>query len=103
MNRFVIADMTQCIGCRTCEIACVVAHSTDNKVSTLTPEQFHPRLSVMKALRSAHRYSAINVKMRRAKTPVQTGRLSRGPMACNCWRRGVSVVKPACWCVRLVP
>lgn len=49
MNRFVIADMTQCIGCRTCEIACVVAHSADNKVSTLMPEQFHPRLSVMKS------------------------------------------------------
>ncbi|MGP2517748.1 4Fe-4S dicluster domain-containing protein [Yersinia sp. 2545 StPb PI] len=49
MNRFVIADMTQCIGCRTCEIACVVAHSTNNNASTITPEQFHPRLSVMKS------------------------------------------------------
>ena len=49
MNRFVIADMTQCIGCRTCEIACVVAHSPDNNASTITPEQFHPRLSVMKS------------------------------------------------------
>lgn len=49
MNRFVIADMTQCIGCRTCEIACVVAHSTDNKVSSITVDKFHPRLSVMKS------------------------------------------------------
>ncbi len=49
MNRFVIADMTQCIGCRTCEIAGVVAHSPDNNASTITPEQFHPRLSVMKS------------------------------------------------------
>ncbi|QHB31129.1 4Fe-4S dicluster domain-containing protein [Yersinia canariae] len=49
MNRFVIADMTQCIGCRTCEIACVVAHSAENKASAITPDQFHPRLSVMKS------------------------------------------------------
>lgn len=49
MNRFVIADMTQCIGCRTCEIACVVAHSTENKASAITADQFHPRLSVMKS------------------------------------------------------
>lgn len=49
MNRFVIADMTQCIGCRTCEIACVVAHSTNNKVSSITADKFHPRLSVMKS------------------------------------------------------
>lgn len=49
MNRFVIADMAQCIGCRTCEIACVVSHSPENKVSAITPEQFHPRLSVMKS------------------------------------------------------
>lgn len=25
MNAFVIADASQCIGCRTCEIACAVA------------------------------------------------------------------------------
>ena len=49
MNRFIIADPKKCIGCRTCEIACVVAHSPDNNASTITPEQFHPRLSVMKS------------------------------------------------------
>ncbi len=27
MNKFVIADSSQCIGCRTCEIACSQAHS----------------------------------------------------------------------------
>ncbi|MCJ8642870.1 4Fe-4S binding protein, partial [Escherichia coli] len=24
MNRFIIADASKCIGCRTCEVACVV-------------------------------------------------------------------------------
>ncbi|EPS0107335.1 electron transporter, partial [Escherichia coli] len=24
MNRFIIADATKCIGCRTCEVACAV-------------------------------------------------------------------------------
>ncbi len=26
MNRFIIADASKCIGCRTCEVACVVSH-----------------------------------------------------------------------------
>jgi len=26
MNRFIIADATKCIGCRTCEVACAVSH-----------------------------------------------------------------------------
>ncbi|ECE4897010.1 MAG: 4Fe-4S binding protein, partial [Escherichia coli] len=25
MNRFIIADASKCIGCRTCEVACVVS------------------------------------------------------------------------------
>ncbi len=49
MNRFVIADPKKCIGCRTCEIACVMAHN-GNQTSTLTPENFSPRLKVIKGL-----------------------------------------------------
>ncbi|MFE8153000.1 4Fe-4S dicluster domain-containing protein [Brenneria goodwinii] len=49
MNRFVIADSRKCIGCRTCEIACVLAHS-DGKTSSLSPEHFSPRLKVVKGL-----------------------------------------------------
>ncbi|PWC18361.1 electron transport protein HydN [Brenneria roseae subsp. roseae] len=49
MNRFVIADPRKCIGCRTCEIACVLAHS-DGKTASLSPEHFSPRLSVVKGL-----------------------------------------------------
>ena len=26
MNAFIMADAEKCIGCRTCEVACVVAH-----------------------------------------------------------------------------
>ncbi|EKJ9694836.1 electron transporter, partial [Salmonella enterica] len=26
MNRFIMADASACIGCRTCEVACVVSH-----------------------------------------------------------------------------
>ncbi|MCG8709114.1 4Fe-4S dicluster domain-containing protein [Brenneria sp. 4F2] len=49
MNRFVIADSRKCIGCRTCEIACALAHS-DGKTSSLSPAHFSPRLKVVKGL-----------------------------------------------------
>ncbi|MGL4859624.1 MAG: 4Fe-4S binding protein, partial [Enterobacteriaceae bacterium] len=47
MNRFVIADPQKCIGCRTCEVACVMAHS-DPSSQTLTATSFTPRLRVLK-------------------------------------------------------
>ncbi len=49
MNRFVIADPEKCIGCRTCEVACVLGHPTGAE-NDLTPENFHPRLKVVKGL-----------------------------------------------------
>ncbi|MEC5344517.1 4Fe-4S binding protein [Brenneria populi] len=49
MNRFVIADSKKCIGCRTCEIACVLAHG-DGKTTSLSPERFSPRLRVVKGM-----------------------------------------------------
>ncbi len=45
MNKFVVADSGQCIGCRTCEIACSQAHSADGGVA---PGNFAPRLRVVK-------------------------------------------------------
>lgn len=49
MNTFVVADPNKCIGCRTCEIACVVAHSEKNIFTSESSEiEFHPRLSVVK-------------------------------------------------------
>lgn len=49
MNTFVVADPNKCIGCRTCEIACVVAHSDTNIFTSQSSEiEFYPRLSVIK-------------------------------------------------------
>lgn len=48
MNRFVAANPSKCIGCRTCEIACVLAHSNGAGVEGLAPESFKPRLRVVK-------------------------------------------------------
>ncbi|MFD3155795.1 4Fe-4S dicluster domain-containing protein [Haloimpatiens sp. FM7330] len=49
MNAFVIADPDKCIGCRTCEIACVVAHSEKNIFTAGNCDiEFNPRLHVVK-------------------------------------------------------
>lgn len=50
MNRFIIADAKKCIGCRTCEIACVLAHSENQDISTLNAATFAPRLHVIKSV-----------------------------------------------------
>lgn len=49
MNCFVISDPNKCIGCRTCSIACVVAHSEEN-IFLQDPNHinFNPRLTVVK-------------------------------------------------------
>jgi electron transport protein HydN len=47
MNRFVIAEPSKCIGCRTCEVACAMAHPTDEGAA-LTPQNFSPRLTVVR-------------------------------------------------------
>ncbi|RJX30237.1 MAG: 4Fe-4S dicluster domain-containing protein [Oxalobacter sp.] len=50
MNRFVIAEPSKCIGCRTCEVACVLAHPMiDGGLQNLSPENFKPRLKVVKS------------------------------------------------------
>ncbi|QBN08600.1 4Fe-4S dicluster domain-containing protein [Enterobacter cloacae complex sp.] len=43
MNRCIMADAEKCIGCRTCEVACAVAHQ-DN----FTAQAFTSRLRVVK-------------------------------------------------------
>ncbi|MEI6859286.1 MAG: 4Fe-4S dicluster domain-containing protein [Shewanella sp.] len=48
MNRFVFADPSQCIGCRTCEVACVLSHQDDNRISAFDPKRFYPRLNLIK-------------------------------------------------------
>jgi len=49
MNSFVIANPSRCIGCRTCLIACVVAHSKENIFLSVDEDiKFNPRLSVIR-------------------------------------------------------
>lgn len=50
MNQFVMADPVKCIGCRTCEIACAVAHAGTNPLLSEQWEEFEfaPRLTVVK-------------------------------------------------------
>lgn len=49
MNNFVIANPNKCLGCRTCEIACVDAHSKENIfIGDKDIENFNPRLTVIK-------------------------------------------------------
>jgi len=49
MNRFVIAEASKCIGCRTCEIACAMAHPVGEGGDALTPRTFAPRLTVVRS------------------------------------------------------
>lgn len=50
MNRFVIAEPDKCIGCRTCEVACVLAHPVGvQKGLELSPENFTPRLKLIRS------------------------------------------------------
>ena len=41
MTHFILADADACIGCRTCEVACALEHSTDSS-------PFAPRLTVLR-------------------------------------------------------
>jgi electron transport protein HydN len=36
MNKFIMADPNRCIGCRTCELACAIAHGNGNATSIST-------------------------------------------------------------------
>lgn len=52
MNRFVIAEPSKCIGCRTCEVACALAHPFgDGTTQALSPANFQPRLKLVRNLR----------------------------------------------------
>lgn len=68
MNRFIMANSQQCIGCRACEVACVMAHNDEQHV--LSERHFHPRITV---LRSGSR-----------KTPVTCHHCENAPCAQSC-------------------
>lgn len=46
MNRFIMANSQQCLGCHACEVACVMAHNDERHV--LTPQRYQPRITVIK-------------------------------------------------------
>lgn len=46
MNRFIITDPSSCIGCRTCEVACTLAHQDPGEF-VVKQESFMPRLAVV--------------------------------------------------------
>ncbi|MGO1308905.1 MAG: 4Fe-4S dicluster domain-containing protein, partial [Kluyvera intermedia] len=46
MNRFIRVDSQQCIGCKACEVACVMSHNEEQHV--LDVSQFVPRITVVK-------------------------------------------------------
>lgn len=68
MNRFIIADASKCIGCRTCEVACVVSHQENQDCASLTPETFLPRIHVIKGVNVSTATLCRSVKTRRAPT-----------------------------------
>ncbi len=70
MNKLVIADPGKCIGCRTCEVACVLAHSAPDAIVKLSPASFIPRLKV--------------IKTARVSTPVQCRQCDDAPCAVVC-------------------
>ena len=45
MNRFVMTDVSSCIGCKACEVACVISHNHDHLPETT--EGFLPRINVI--------------------------------------------------------
>lgn len=49
MNPFIVADSLKCIGCRTCEVACVVAHQEQHaSCAAVSRESFLPRIRMVK-------------------------------------------------------
>ncbi|MRS91861.1 hydrogenase [Enterobacteriaceae bacterium RIT714] len=48
MNRFIVADSAKCIGCRTCEVACVVSHQENEDSAAVSAVAFAARIRVVK-------------------------------------------------------
>lgn len=53
MNRFIACEPNKCIGCRTCEIACAVAHASIAGAECLQPQNFAPRLRLVTTARTS--------------------------------------------------
>ncbi|MEH0884203.1 formate-dependent uric acid utilization protein AegA [Enterobacter sp. UNJFSC 003] len=74
MNHFIMANSQQCIGCRACEVACVMAHNGEQHV--LSERQFHPRITVLRS----------GVK----KSPVTCHHCENAPCAQSCPNGAIS-------------
>lgn len=48
MNQFIVCDTNLCIGCRTCEITCVLSHVEGEQMAAVDLSNFHPRLHLIK-------------------------------------------------------
>lgn len=47
MNKFILADPNRCIGCRTCELACAMAHDSGGAMA-ISAASFSPRITVIR-------------------------------------------------------
>ncbi|MGD0102208.1 MAG: 4Fe-4S dicluster domain-containing protein [Acidobacteriota bacterium] len=75
MNILVIADPGKCIGCRTCEVACVLAHAAPDAIHKLAAAHFIPRLKL--------------IKTSKVSTPVQCRQCEDAPCAKVCPTRAL--------------
>ena len=55
MKSLIIVNPADCIGCRTCEVACVVAHPSEQE---LNADVFLPRLKVQRPHMILHKYGS---------------------------------------------
>ena len=70
MNRFIMANSQQCIGCRACEVACVMAHNGEQHA--LSERHFHPRITVLRSGEKSHPVTCIIAKMHPARKAART-------------------------------
>ncbi len=102
MNRFIIADATKCIGCRTCEVACAVSHHENQDCAALSPDEFISRIRVIKdhcwttavACHQCEDAPCANV------CPVDAISREHGHISLN--KHVALAVKAVCWLARLV-
>lgn len=101
MNGFVIADPDKCIGCHTCEVACVVAHSGNNMfLQEESGADFYPRLTVVETDEvTAYRCSADIARMLLVLMCALMGPLRAKTTAFSSIRIAALVARPVCWYV----
>ena len=103
MNRFIIADASKCIGCRTCEVACVVSHQENQDCASLTPETFLPRIHVIKGVNISTATVCRQCEDAPCANVCPNGAISRDKGVCSChagtlyWLQNLRCGLPV-WC-----